>query len=411
MVVQIAIMGLGVVGGGTADLLTENHDLILARTGVDIQIKYILDIRDLPDSPYADRIVHDISVIASDPEIAVVAETIGGVHPAYEFTRRLLESGKSVVSSNKQLVSEYGVELLSVAAEAGCVYLYEASTGGGIPILSPLRYDLAGNEISEISGILNGTTNYILTRMISGGIDFADALAEAQAKGYAEANPTADVEGHDAARKIAILAATAYGRLIPTERIHTEGIRGIRLSDVRAAESIGARIKLLGRAVRTAGEFFVMVAPFLVFDSCPLSRIDDVYNGVLVHGNYVGDVLFYGRGAGAKATASAVAADLIAAASDVGVSALRNPIWTPADESEPTDFESFTCRHYVALSGVESNAVDVIFGKTQPVPTVEGEIAFLTELMTEREALDKLDRLYAAGAILQSRIRVCDRTE
>jgi homoserine dehydrogenase len=179
MVVQIAIMGLGVVGGGTADLLTENHDLILSRTGVDIQIKYILDIRDLPDSPYADRIVHDISVIASDPEIAVVAETIGGVHPAYEFTRRLLESGKSVVSSNKQLVSEYGVELLSVAAEAGCVYLYEASTGGGIPILSPLRYDLAGNEISEISGILNGTTNYILTRMIAGGVDFADALAEA----------------------------------------------------------------------------------------------------------------------------------------------------------------------------------------------------------------------------------------
>ncbi len=411
MVVQVAIMGLGVVGGGTADLLTENHDLILSRTGVDIRIKYILDIRDLPDSPYADRIVHDISVIASDPEVAVVAETIGGLHPAYEFTRRLLEAGKSVVSSNKQLVSEYGVELLSVASEAGCVYLYEASTGGGIPILSPLRYDLSGNEITEISGILNGTTNYILTRMIAGGVDFEDALAEAQAKGYAEANPTADVEGHDAARKIAILAATAYGRLISTERIHTEGIRGIRLSDVRAAESIGARIKLLGRAVRTEGEFFILVAPFLVFDSCPLARIDDVYNGVLVHGNYVGDLLFYGRGAGARATASAVAADLIAAASDVGTSALKNPVWKPADDSEPSDFGSFACRHYIALSGVEANAVDVIFGKTEPVPTVEGEIAFLTELMTEREALERLDRLYASGATLQSRIRVCDRTE
>ena len=343
MVVNVAIMGLGVVGGGTADLLTENHDLILARTGADIRVKYILDIRDMPDSPYADRIVHDISVIASDPEIAVVAETIGGSHPAYEFTRRLLEAGKSVVTSNKQLVSEYGVELLRVAEESGCVYLYEASTGGGIPIIRPLRYDLAGNEIEEISGILNGTTNFILTRMICGNVSFEAALAEAKAKGYAEADPSADIEGYDAARKISILAATAYGELAPVERVHTEGITGIRLTDVRAAESLGASIKLLGRAIRRDGEFFLMVAPFIVPRECPLSRIDDVYNGVLVSGNYVGDVLFYGRGAGAKATASAVASDVIAAASDIGVSALHNQAWAEAAEGLPTEFESFAC--------------------------------------------------------------------
>lgn len=406
MVINVAIMGLGVVGGGTADLLTENHDLILARTGADIRIKYILDIRDLPDSPYADRIVHDISVIANDPEVAVVAETIGGSHPAYEFTRRLLEAGKSVVTSNKQLVSEYGVELLSVAEEKGCVYLYEASTGGGIPIIRPLRYDLAGNAIEEISGILNGTTNYILTRMIRGGISFESALAEAKERGYAEANPTADIEGYDAARKIAILAATAYGELIPSERVHTEGITGIRLTDVRAAEKLGASIKLLGRAIRRGGEFFVMVAPFLVHKSCPLSGIDDVYNGVLVSGNYVGDVLFYGRGAGARATASAVCADVIAAAADVGVSALHNQRWIAAEEGMPTEFESFACRHYIALSGADRNAIDVIFGKTEAVASVDGELAFITEVMTEREALDRLDRLAVAGAQLQSRIRV-----
>ncbi len=406
MVVNAAIMGLGVVGGGTADLLTENHDLILARTGTDIRVKYILDIREMPESPYADRIVHDISVIANDPEIAVVAETIGGSHPAYEFTRRLLEAGKSVVTSNKQLVSEYGVELLRVAEENGCVYLYEASCGGGIPIIRPLRYDLAGNEIEEISGILNGTTNFILTRMIRGGVSFEDALAEAKAKGYAEADPSADIEGFDAARKISILAATAYGELAPVDRIHTEGITGIRLTDVRAAEGLGASIKLLGRAIRRDGEFFLMVAPFLVPDECPLSRIDDVYNGVLVSGNYVGDVLFYGRGAGAKATASAVASDVIAAASDVGVSALRNQAWVEAPDGEPSEFESFACRHYIALSDADRNAVDVIFGKTEQVATVDGELAFLSDVMTEREAQDKLSRLAVSGARLQSRIRV-----
>ena len=348
MVVNVAIMGLGVVGGGTADLLTENHDLILARTGRDIRIKYILDIRELPDSPYADRIVHDISVIANDPEVALVAETIGGSHPAYEFTRRLLEAGKSVVTSNKQLVSEYGVELLRVAEEKGCAYLYEASCGGGIPIIRPLRYDLAGNEIEEISGILNGTTNFILTRMIKGGVGFEAALAEAKAKGYAEADPSADIEGHDAARKISILAATACGELVSVDRVHTEGITGIRLTDVRAAEGLGASIKLLGRMIRRDGEFFLMVAPFLVPGDCPLSQIDDVYNGVLVSGNYVGDVLFYGRGAGARATASAVASDVIAAASDVGVGALHNQQWKEAGDGMPSEFESFGCRHDIA---------------------------------------------------------------
>jgi homoserine dehydrogenase len=409
MAINVAILGFGVVGGGTAALLTENREGILARSGADIYVKYILDIRDFPDSPFADRITRDIATIINDPEVAVVAETMGGTHPAYEYTRRLLEAGKSVVTSNKQLVSEYGAELLSIAEAHGCVYLYEASTGGGIPILRPLRYDLAGNEISEISGILNGTTNYILTRMIRGGVSFEGALAEAQEKGYAERNPEADVEGHDACRKIAILGATAFGRIVPTERIHTEGITGIRLTDVMAAEKIGASIKLLGRAICRGDELFMMVAPFLVNAECPLSHIDGVYNGVLVSGNYVGDVMFYGQGAGAKATASAVAADVIAAAADKE-HALHNQVWQEADDSCPTAFESFACRNYIAVSCIEKNAVDVLFGEVELISTVEGELAFLTDVIPESETADKLARLASCGGQLLSRIRVYERS-
>ncbi len=404
--VYAAIMGFGVVGGGTAELIRDNHDRILSAMGVDLEVKKILDIREFEDSPFADKIVHDITEIIDDPEIAVVAETIGGTHPAYEFTRRLLEAGKSVVSSNKQLVSEYGEELLAIAAENRCVYLYEASTGGGIPILRPLRYDLAGNEIAEVSGILNGTTNYILTRMVEGKVSFEAALAEAQQLGYAEANPSADVDGHDAARKISILAATAYGELVSCSLIHTEGIGGIRLSDVAAAATFGATVKLLGRAIRRDGEFFLFVAPHIIPGDSPLARVNGVFNAVLVSGNYVGDLLFYGQGAGARATASAVASDMIAAACDVGVGALRNPSWRRAEQGAVTEFSSFTCRHYIALSGVTQNAVDVIFGGSESVSSVEGEIAFLTEPISERECEEKLARITASGGHLQARIRL-----
>ena len=404
---KIAIMGLGVVGGGTADLLTENREKIRVSCGEYLDLKYILDIRDLPDSPYRDLIVHDIAPILDDPEVSVVAETIGGVKHAYEHTVRLLRAGKSVVTSNKQLVSEHGAELLALAKEHGCSYLFEASTGGGIPVIGPLSRDLSDNEVTEISGILNGTTNYILTRMKGGGVGFETALAEAQRKGYAERDPSADVEGTDACRKIAILAATAFGKLIPPSRIHTEGITAIRQSDVAAASSVGAAVKLLGRAILRGSECFVLVAPFLVPDESPLAHVDGVYNAVSVTGNYVGDVVFYGRGAGAKATASAVVADMISAVSDP-----KPPcVWQVAEEGFPTEFGTFSCPRYLAFSGVDKNAVRVVFGEVTFIRGAEGEVAFITSSETECECADGIARLSRGGGQLLSMIRVYESGE
>ncbi len=399
---KIAIMGLGVVGGGTADLLTENREKLRASCGECLDLKYVLDIREMPDSPYRDLIVHDIAVIAGDPEVSVVAETIGGLHPAYEFTVALLKAGKSVVTSNKQLVSEYGSELLALAKANGCRYLFEASTGGGIPVIGPLSRDLSGNEITEISGILNGTTNYILTRMKEGGVGFETALAEAQEKGYAERDPSADVEGADACRKISILAATAFGKLIPPSCIHTEGITAIRQSDVAAAASVGAAVKLLGRAISRGGECFVLVSPFFVPGDSPLAHVDGVYNAISVTGNYVGDVMFYGRDAGAKATASAVVADLIAAVTG----ATPVPVWEPAGEDYPTEFGSFVCPRYLAFAGIDRNAVRVVFGDVTFLSGAEGEVAFLTPQKSETECADEIARLTVGGGQLLSMIRV-----
>ena len=404
---KIAIMGLGVVGGGTADLLTENRERIRAACGEYLDLKYVLDVRDMPESPYRDLIVHDIDVIAEDPEVSIVAETIGGVKHAYDHTVRLLKAGKSVVTSNKQLVSEHGAELLALAKENGCRYLFEASTGGGIPVIGPVSRDLSCNEITEISGILNGTTNYILTRMRDGGVGFETALAEAQRKGYAERDPSADVEGADACRKISILAATAMGKLIPPSRIHTEGITAIRQSDVAAAASMGAAVKLLGRAVRRGGECFVLVSPFFVPGNSPLAHADGVYNAISVTGNYVGDVMFYGRGAGAKATASAVVADLIAAKTD----ASPVPTWEEAGEDFPTEFGSFVCPRYLAFSGIERNAVRVVFGDVTFLSGAEGEVAFITSQQTERECADGIARLSTGGGQLLSMIRVYESGE
>lgn len=404
---KIAIMGCGVVGGGTADLLTENRERIKESCGEYLDLKYVLDVRDLPDSPYRDLIVHDVAVIENDPEVTVVAETIGGVRHAYDYTARLLKAGKSVVSSNKQLVSEHGAELLALARENGCRYLFEASTGGGIPVIGPLSHDLSQNEILEISGILNGTTNYILTRMKGGDVGFETALSEAQEKGYAERDPSADVEGTDACRKIAILAATAFGKLIDPSRIHTEGITAIRQSDVAAAASVGAAVKLLGRAIRRGGECFVLVSPFFVSADCPLSHVDGVYNAVSVTGNYVGDVMFYGRGAGAKATASAVVADLVEAATGKGAT----PVWETADESFPTAFGSFVCPRYLSFSGVDRNAVRVVFGDVEFIRGAEGEIAFLTPAQSECECADAIARLSHGGGQLLSMIRVYESGE
>lgn len=401
---NVAILGFGTVGGGTAEMLTENKALLERRANQEINIKYIVDIREFPDSPFADRLTKDFSLVENDPEVSVVIEVIGGCGVAYDFTRRALKAGKSVVSSNKELVATHGAELLRLARENGCFYLFEAAVGGGIPVLSPLVNELSHNEITEISGILNGTTNYILTRMFTSGAPYEVALAEAQAKGYAEANPSADVDGHDACRKIAILCALAFGEMASAERIHTEGIRSIRAEDVAAAQKIGCSIKLLGRAIRTeSGDLYLLVAPFLVPKSCPLSEISDVYNGVLVRGNFVEDVLLYGRGAGARPTASAVVSDVDKLLRGVAY----RPAFTDAGDSLPTDFSYFSARRYVVTEGADQSAIAILFGETEPISGEEN--AFITAEMSEKSFKERVKRLEACGGRIVNHIRLYHR--
>ena len=309
---NFAIMGFGTVGGGVAEVLRMNAEAIAAKLGEPLNLKYILDVRDLSATPYADKAVKDFSILENDPELDVVVESIGGAKVALEFTRRCLLAGKHVVTSNKELVASHGRELLEIAREKNVNYLFEASVGGGIPVLRPLFQCLAGNQIQEIAGILNGTTNYILTRMVKEDASFADALKEAQAKGYAEADPTADVEGLDAGRKICILSDLAWGKEVRPEDISVQGISAIDLKDVAIASGAGYRIKLLARAMKLEnGRQAAFVSPHLVPESSPLAAVDDVFNAIMIRGNAVGDVMFYGRGAGDLPTASAVMGDVL----------------------------------------------------------------------------------------------------
>ena len=309
---NFAIMGFGTVGGGVAEVLRMNADSIAGKLGEPLNLKYILDVRDLSATPYADKAVKDFAILENDPELDVVVESIGGAKIALEFTRRCLLAGKHVVTSNKELVASHGREMLEIAREKNVNYLFEASVGGGIPLLRPLFQCLAANQIQEIAGILNGTTNYILTRMVKDGASFADALKEAQAKGYAEADPTADVEGLDAGRKICILSDLAWGKEVRPEDISVQGISAIDLKDVAIASGAGYRIKLLGRAMKLEdGRQAAFVSPHLVPESSPLATVDDVFNAVMIRGNAVGDVMFYGRGAGDLPTASAVMGDVL----------------------------------------------------------------------------------------------------
>ena len=400
---QVAVLGCGVVGRGTVDLLVKNAELIAARAGQPVEVKYILERRDLPDCPYADKLVKDFEVIVSDPEVDLVVEAMGGSHPAYDFSLRALEAGKHVVTSNKEVVASFGPALLAAAEAHGVQYLFEASVGGGIPVLHPIAEDLSGNEISSITGILNGTTNYILTQMFAAGKSFAEALGEAQEKGYAERDPSADVEGLDACRKIAILTAVATGKLVSVDSIHTEGITKIRGEDVAAAEKLGYAIKLLGRMLRTeVGDTFLMVAPFWVPRTSPIYPVSDVFNAVLVHGNFVDDVLFFGRGAGAAPTASAMVGDVMHIA--MGGHRIHHA-WAPATASDVTDFAHFVCRRYVALDNINHNAATVIFGDAEFLPVDTG-LALLTPELSESELANKLARAEAAGATLLSHIRI-----
>ncbi len=313
--VNVAILGFGTVGSGVAEVIHHNNKHISQKVSDQVNLKYILDIRDFPDSIFADKVIHDFSIIEQDPEVDVVVETIGGATIALEYTRRAIQAGKSVVSSNKELVATHGYELLQLAKSCHVTYLFEASVGGGIPIIRPISQCLAANELTEIIGILNGTTNYILTRMIRAGLPFEDALREAQANGYAERDPSADIDGIDACRKICILSALAFGRHIYPDQVSTEGIARVTLSDVAFARSGGMKLKLLGRAIRREDDkVCAYVAPHLVGETSPLANVEDVFNAITVKGDAIGDVMFYGRGAGKLPTASAVVADVIDAA-------------------------------------------------------------------------------------------------
>lgn len=310
--ISVAIMGHGVVGSGVDEIIRTHKERLFSAIGEELDVKYILDLRDFPDSPHADRFTKNFEDIINDVEVRVVAEAMGGLTPAYDYTKRLLKAGKSVVTSNKELVAQHGAELLQIAKDNNANYLFEASVGGGIPIIRPLSKCLAANEVDEIAGILNGTTNFILTKMISEGMGFDDALKLAQELGYAEKDPTADVEGHDACRKICILASLAYGKHVYPDNVHTEGITKITLEDVKYAENWGGVIKLIGRCkIDENGKMDIGVAPMFVPSKSQLANINDVFNGIMVRGDCTGDVVFYGKGAGKLPTASAVVADII----------------------------------------------------------------------------------------------------
>ena len=396
--VNVAILGFGTVGSGVAEVLTTNGGLIDRRVDDLVRLKYIVDVRDFPDSPYADLFVKDFAVLENDPELDIVVETIGGATIALDFTTRALKAGKSVVTSNKELVATHGFELLQLAQANGCSYLFEASVGGGIPILRPLTSCLAANQLEQVTGILNGTTNYILTRMIRAGLTFDLALKEAQANGYAEKDPTADVDGHDACRKICILAALAFGRHVYPNQVPTQGIRGVTLEDVAYADSVGCKIKLLGRCLRRPEDkVCAFVAPHLVPGENPLAGVEDVFNAIAVTGNAIGDVMFYGRGAGKLPTASAVVADVIDIAKDLKKD--RHNGW---EEGAPDLVVSADClvspwyvRAQISADQARKRCGDIQLLARGGAPA--GEAAFLTAPMTEPEIREKLAGLDAGS--------------
>lgn len=390
--INVAILGFGVVGSGVAEVLTQNKNIIEKKLGKSIKIKYILDLRDFPDSPFSHLVVHDFNTILNDPEVSIVAEMMGGSHPAYDFSKSALLAGKSVVTSNKEVVANFGSELISIAREKGVAYLFEASVGGGIPVIRPIFNDLSSNNITEVSGILNGTTNYILTKMTQEGAAFDDVLRDAQNKGYAERNPAADIEGLDAARKIVILAALVFGKAVSPDKIHVQGITDITSEDVEFANSFGCSIKLIGHTKKISGKILAMVSPRLIPNDEPLSGINDVFNGILLDGDMVGKVMFYGPGAGKLPTASAVCADIVDIIAHME-SGIKLPTFESANDSDIADFEKYSCRRMFVFDAESSNIssssdAEKVFGKLLGfISTNDTRIAVLTSAeMSEKDA-------------------------
>ncbi|WP_294409413.1 homoserine dehydrogenase [uncultured Ruminococcus sp.] len=410
---NVAVIGYGVVGSGTVELFMKNRESISKKIGRDCDIKYILDLRDFPDSPFADRMTKSFDDILNDDDVEVVAEVVGGTTFAYDYTKRLLEKGKSVVTSNKALVAAKGAELLKIAREHNCNYLFEASVGGGIPIIRPLNKCLAGNEILQISGILNGTTNFILTKMIKDQMSFDDALKMAQKLGYAEQDPTADVEGEDACRKICILGSLAYGKHIYPEMVHCSGITKITLDDVEYAANAGYVIKLIGSVKKLEdGRLNAIVCPRLVPKSNLLASVDDVYNAISVTGDGVGDVLFYGQGAGKLPTASAVVGDIIDCLKHHHTVLALNWEDSTANDKFVVNYKETETSMYVRIKADDAEAlkssISEMFGKLMYIERAnrpDSELAFITPNMKEAD-IDANLAILSHSAEIASKIRI-----
>ncbi len=389
--INVAVLGYGTVGSGVVEVINKNQDIVNKRAGQEIKVKYVLDLRDFPGDPVQEILVHDYNIILNDPEVDIVVEVMGGINPAYGFVKSALEAGKSVATSNKELVAAHGAELLKVAKNNNVNFLFEASVGGGIPVIRALIRSLTADDITEITGILNGTTNYILSKMSAEGSDFDSVLKKAQEKGYAERNPEADVEGYDACRKIAILTSLVCGKQVDYQDIYTEGITKITDTDIKYAKAMGCTIKLFGTSKFEEDKIYSMVAPFVIPTDHVLGNVNDVFNGVFMHGNMLGDTMFYGKGAGKLPTASAVVSDVVDEAKHMGKNIMT--IW----EEEKIELGNILDRECKFFARVKSSKADVenTFGTVTyvEIPDVTDEVAFVTDVISEGNFQEKIKNL------------------
>lgn len=399
--INIAVLGYGTVGSGVVNVIETNHSKVNQKSTDEINVKYILDLREFPGDPYESKVVHDFNTILEDGDIKIICETMGGTKPAYDFTKSALLKGISVCTSNKELVAQHGPELIKIAKENNCNYMFEASVGGGIPIIRPLNSSLTSEDVDAITGILNGTTNYILTKMENEGAAFEDVLKKAQELGYAEKNPEADVEGYDAGRKIAILTSLMAGKNMKFENVYTEGITKITSKDFDYAKAMNRTIKLFGLSRKENDEYYAMVSPFMVSKDHPMAMVNDVFNAIFVHGNTLGDTMYYGRGAGSLPTASAVVSDVIECARNIGNNV---PVFWDAEDVKIKGVDDITHKFFVRVSSDKKDAALKVFGNVETVDNVvDGEFAFVTELMSEKNFKKSADEVS-----IISRIRLVD---
>ena len=404
--INISILGYGTVGSGVVEVLNTNQDSIDKKAGQKINVKYVLDLRDFPGDPIQDKIVHDYNIILNDPEVDIVVEVMSGVEPAYNIVKQALLKGKSVCTSNKELVAKHGPELLEIARDNNKNFLFEASVGGGIPIIRPLNQSLTADEISEITGILNGTTNYIMTKMSQEGLSFDTVLKEAQRLGYAERNPEADVEGYDACRKIAILSSLAFGMHVDYEDIYTEGISQITDIDFKYANKMGLAIKLFAKSKKVNDKFYALVSPVMIGSTHPLFSVNNVFNGILVRGNVIGDVMFYGSGAGKLPTASAVVADVVDAVKHLNTNIMSH--WS-SKKLMLTDIKSSEKQFFVRIKGSVNERlaeIETVFGEIKVIELsdMNNEFAILTSIMTEEAFVETSSKVN--GIITRIRVEL-----